>query len=192
MLSRFVITFLRRSKHHLISRLQSPSAVILEPKKRKSLTVCIVSPSICHEVMGPGATILAFWMLNFQSAFLLSSFTFIKRLFSSSSLSDIKVVSSVYLKLLMFLTAVLIPLGQHLFKEIFSAERRKCFFWLWSMSVLFGREARYFILCPRCTLTWWLWHFTSFRIVCSKFYYLMVVKYTRALLCQFVIHLYLA
>ena len=52
MLSRFVITFLPRSKRLLISWLQSPSAVILEPKKRKSVTVSIISPSICHEVMG--------------------------------------------------------------------------------------------------------------------------------------------
>ena len=49
MLSRFVIAFLPRSKHLLISWLQSPSAVILEPKKIKSVTVSIVSPSICHE-----------------------------------------------------------------------------------------------------------------------------------------------
>ena len=60
MLSRLVITFLRRSKCLLISRLQSPSAVILEPRKIKSLTVSIVSPSIYHEVMGPDAMILAF------------------------------------------------------------------------------------------------------------------------------------
>ena len=53
MLSRLVITFLPRSKHLLISWLQSPSAVILEPKKIKSVTVSIVFPSICHEVMGP-------------------------------------------------------------------------------------------------------------------------------------------
>ena len=57
MLSRFVIAFLARSKHLLILRLQSPSAVILEPKKIKSVTV---SPSICHEVMGPDAMILVF------------------------------------------------------------------------------------------------------------------------------------
>ena len=57
-LSRFVIAFLPRSKHLLISWLQSPSAVILEPSKIKSVTVSIVSPSICHEVMGPEAMIL--------------------------------------------------------------------------------------------------------------------------------------
>ena len=60
MLFRLVITFLPRSKHLLISWLQSPSAVILEPPKIKSLTVPIVSPSICYEVMGPGAMIFAF------------------------------------------------------------------------------------------------------------------------------------
>ena len=65
MLSRLVITFLTRSKCLLISWLQSPSAVILEPKIIKSLTVSIVSPSICHEVMGPDAMILVFWMLSF-------------------------------------------------------------------------------------------------------------------------------
>ena len=54
-LSRFVIAFLSRSKCLLISWLQSPSAVILEPKKRKSATVSNVSPSICHEVIGPDA-----------------------------------------------------------------------------------------------------------------------------------------
>ena len=59
MLSRFVIAFLLRSKHLLISWLQSPSAVILEPKKIKSFTVSIFSPSICHEVMGLDAMILS-------------------------------------------------------------------------------------------------------------------------------------
>ena len=58
MLSRLVITFLPRGKRLLISRLHSPSAVILEPRKIKSLTVSTVSPSICHEVMGPDAMIL--------------------------------------------------------------------------------------------------------------------------------------
>ena len=60
MLPRLVITFLPRSKCLLISWLQSPSAVILEPKKIKSVTISIVSPSICHEVMGPDATIFIF------------------------------------------------------------------------------------------------------------------------------------
>ena len=93
-LSRFVIAFLPRSKHLLISWLQSPSSVILEPPKVKSVTVSTVSPSICHEVMGLDAMILVFWMLTLKPTFSLSSFTFIKRLFSSSSLSAIRVVSS--------------------------------------------------------------------------------------------------
>ena len=58
MLYRLVIAFLPRNKHLLISWLQSPSAVILEPKKIKSVTVYIVSPSICHEVMGSESMIL--------------------------------------------------------------------------------------------------------------------------------------
>ena len=60
MLSRLVTAFLPRSKHLLISLLQSPSAVILEPKNIKSITVSIVSPSIYHEVMGLDAMILVF------------------------------------------------------------------------------------------------------------------------------------
>ena len=100
LLNRLVITFLLRNKHLLISWLQSPSAVILKCNKIKSITVPIVSPSICHKLMGPDAMILVFWMLSFQPTFhsplSFSSFSFIKRLFSSSSLSAIKVVSSAY------------------------------------------------------------------------------------------------
>ena len=99
-LSRLVIAFLPGSKHLLISWLQSTTAVILEPPKIKSDTVSPVSPSLCHELMGPSAMILVFWMLSFKPAFSLSSFTFIKRLFSSSSLFAIRVVSSVFLRLL--------------------------------------------------------------------------------------------
>ena len=69
MLSRLVIVFLPRSKLLLISWLPLPSAVILEPKKKKSVTVFIVSPSICHEVMGPDAMILVFWMLSLSQLF---------------------------------------------------------------------------------------------------------------------------
>ena len=58
MISRFVIAFLPRNRHLLILWLQSPSAVIWESKKIKSVTVYIISPSICHEVMGPDAMIL--------------------------------------------------------------------------------------------------------------------------------------
>ena len=108
MLSSLVIAFLSRSEHLLISWLQSPSAVILESKKTKPLTVSIVSPSICHEVMGLDAMILVFWMLSFKTKFSLLSFTFIKRLFNSSLISAMRVVSSVYLRLLIFLPAILI------------------------------------------------------------------------------------
>ena len=106
MLPRLVITFLPRSMHFWISWLQSPSAVILEPRKRKSVTV---SPSICHEVMGQDAMKLVFWMLSFKPTFSFFSFTFIKRLFSYYSLSAIRIVSSAYLRLLIFLPAILIP-----------------------------------------------------------------------------------
>ena len=64
-LSRLVITLFPRRKCLLISWLQLPSAVILEPKKIKSVTVSIVSPSICHEVMGPDAMILSFLNVEF-------------------------------------------------------------------------------------------------------------------------------
>ena len=112
MLYRLVKAFLPRGKHLLISWLQSPSAVILEPppqKKIKPVTVFIVSQPVCHEVMGLDAMILVFSMLKSKPAFSLSSFTFIKKLLSSSSLFAMRVVSSAYLRLLIFLLAVLIP-----------------------------------------------------------------------------------
>ena len=105
MLSRF----LPRSKDLFISWLQSPSAVILEPPKINSATVSTASSSIYHEVMGPDAMILVNRMLSFKSTFSLSSFTFIKRLFSSSLLSAIRLISSTYLRLLIFLPLILIP-----------------------------------------------------------------------------------
>ena len=77
-------------------------------QKIKSDTVSTVSPSISYEVMGPNAMIFVFWMLSFKQTFSLSSFTFIKRLFSSSLLSAIRVVSSAYLRWLIFLPAILI------------------------------------------------------------------------------------
>ena len=107
-LSRFFTAFLPGRKCLLISWLQSLSTVILELKKMKSVTVSVVSPSICHEVMGLDAMIFIYWMLSFKPAFSLSSFTF-KRLFSSSLLSSIRMVSSAYLRLLIFLPAILIP-----------------------------------------------------------------------------------
>ena len=107
-LSIFFITFFPVSKHLSVSRLQSLSAVILESKKMKSVTVFTFSQSICHEMMGLSAGILVFWMFNFKPAFSLSSFTLIKKLISSFSLSAIRVISSAYLRLLC-LPAKLIP-----------------------------------------------------------------------------------
>ena len=79
-----------------------------EPRNINSATVSTFSSSICHEVMGPDAMILGFWMLSFKATFSLC-FSFIKRLFSFSSLSAIRVVLSAYLRLLIFLPAVVIP-----------------------------------------------------------------------------------
>ena len=84
------------------------AAVLLEPKKVKSFTVSTISPSICHEVKGSNAMIFVFWMLSFKLLFH-SSFTFIKRLFRASSLSAIRVMSSAYVRLLLFLPVILIP-----------------------------------------------------------------------------------
>ena len=102
-LSRLVITFLARSKHLLILWLQSPSAVILEPKK----IVCHYFH--CFPIYLPWSHGTRCHDLHFlKPTFSLSSFTFIKRLFSSSSLSAIRVVSSAYLRLLIFLPPILI------------------------------------------------------------------------------------
>ena len=106
-LCRFVITLFPRSKCLLISWLLSPSATILNHRK-ENLSDIPLSPSIFLEVMGLDAMILIFWILNFKPAFSLSSFTHIMRLFTSSSLSAIRVVSSAYLKWLLFLPAILI------------------------------------------------------------------------------------
>ena len=112
MLSRLVITFLPRSKHLLISWLQSPSAVILEPRKIKSASFhCfphLFAMKWWDQMPWSCSPRDFFWMLSFKPSFSLSSFTFIKRLFSSFSLSAIRVVSSAYLKLLIFLLVILI------------------------------------------------------------------------------------
>ena len=82
--------------------------MILKPLKINSVTISLVSPSICHEVMRLDAMIFIFWMLNFKPDFSHSSFPFIKRFFSSSSLSAIRVIASVYLRLLIFLLEILV------------------------------------------------------------------------------------
>ena len=109
--------------------------------------------------MGPDTMILVFWMLSFKPAFSLSSFTFIKRLFSFSSLSAVRVVSSVYLKLLIFLLAILIPAcasSSPAFLMIYSAYKLNkqgdniqpwCTpFPIWNQSV---------VLCPVLTVASW-------------------------------------
>ena len=109
MLSRLVIVFLSRSKRLLISWLQSLSAVVFGVPKSKVCHCFCCFPIYLHEVMGSDAVIFFFWMLGFKPTFSLSSFTFIKRAFSSSLLSAIRVMSSPYLRLLIFLLAILIP-----------------------------------------------------------------------------------
>ena len=130
-LCRFVITFLPRRKHLLILWLQSPSAVILEPKKRKSLTASTLSPSICYAVMGLDAKILVFLILSFKPAFSLSSFTLTKRFFSYSLLSAFRMVSFAYLRLLIFLPGILIPVCNSS-----SPAFRMMFFWNKSINSL--------------------------------------------------------
>ena len=102
MLSRFAMAFLPKSKRLFIPWLQSPSTVILEPNKIKSVTVSIFPPTYCHEVIGLDAMILVFWMSGLKPAFSLSSFTFFK-----SSLVPKSGVFCVFL-LLILLPAILI------------------------------------------------------------------------------------
>ena len=100
------MTFLPRSKCLLISWLQVTTFSDFRAQKC-SLSLFPLCPYLF--VMGPDAMILVFWMLSFKPTFLLSSFTFVKRLFISSSLFAIRVVSFTYLRLLIFLPAILIP-----------------------------------------------------------------------------------
>ena len=98
MLSRFAIAFLPKSKRLLISWLQSPSVVILEPKKIKSVTVSIVSPSICHEVMGPDAMILV-WIISWYYLawpIVLLYFPFEKHILGSYSLINLDFKTNVH------------------------------------------------------------------------------------------------
>ena len=104
-LSRFVIAFLPRNFNFLAAVTICSDFVAQENK------MCLFSPFppfICHEVIGPDAMILVLWMLKFKLAFSLFSFTFIKRLFSSFSLSAVREGSSACLRWLVFLLAILI------------------------------------------------------------------------------------
>ena len=112
-LSRFVIAFFPRSKHHLISWLQSTSTGFWSPRKWNLSLLLLFSLLFGKKWwMGPDAMIFAFWPLSFKPAFSLSSFTLIKRLFSSSSLSALRIISSAYLRLI-FLPAILSPALNH-------------------------------------------------------------------------------
>ena len=109
MLSRLVITFLPRSKCLLISWLQLPSTVILDPRKIKPVTISFFSHLFAMKWWDwmPWSYFSEYWVLS--QFFSLSSLTFIKRLFRFSLLSAIRVLSSAYLRLLIFLPAILIP-----------------------------------------------------------------------------------
>ena len=138
--------------------LQSPSTVILKPPKIRSLIISIVSPSIFHEVMGWDAMILVFQMLSFKPTFWLFSFTFIKRLFNSS-LSPIKVVSSVYLKLLVFLLAILIPAcasfcpAFHMMYSAYKLNKQGDNIQSWWTPFLIWNQS--IVLCPVLTVASW-------------------------------------
>ena len=143
--------------------MQSPSAVISEPKKIKSLTVSIVSPSIYHEVMGPDVMILVFWMLSFKPTFSLS-FTFIKRLLSSSLLSAMSVVSSAYLRLLILLPAILIQawvsysLGFCMIYSAYKLNKQGDNLHPWHTPFLIWNQS---VLCPVLTVASW----TAYRFI---------------------------
>ena len=111
-------------------------------------------PPICHEVMGLDAMILVFWMLNFKPAFSLYSFTLIKRLFSSYSLSAIRVVSSAYLRLLTFLLEILIPacdVSRLAFRMMYSACKLNKQPWCTPFPVL----NQSIVPCPVLTIASW-------------------------------------
>ena len=110
-LSRFVIAFLSRSSQFLVPQLQS-HLQCFGAKKRESVSAYTFSLYICHEVVGPDVMIFVFWMLSFKPAFLLS--TFIKRPFSSSSLSAIMAVSSACPRLLITTSSSSSPAFLHI------------------------------------------------------------------------------
>ena len=110
--ARFVIAVIPRNSCLWISWLQSLFAVILVPKKMKSVTASTFQPSTYREVIGPVSMILVVQILSCNPAFSLSYFALIKRFLSYSPVSAIRVVSSAYLSLLLLLPAILIPDGE--------------------------------------------------------------------------------
>ena len=198
-LSRCVMVFLP-SNCLLISWLQSLFAAFLEPKKIKSVSASTFSPfsTFCHEVMGPDAKILGFFMLCFKPSFLLSSFTLIKRLFSSSTLSAIRMVSSGCLRLLIFLLAILIPacdsssLAFLMIYSVYRLNKQGYNIQLWHIPFPILNQS--IVPCPVLTVASWPAHrflrrqvrwsgipmslriFNSFVVICS-----FVVIHTKAL-----------
>ena len=150
-----MLSFLLRSRRLLFHGCSHHLQWFWSPKKIKSVTV---SPSICHEVMGPDAMVLVLWMLNFKSAFSLSPFTYIKRLFSSL-LSTIRVLSSAYLRLLIFLPAILIPacastsLAFHMMYSAYKLNKQGDNIQLWRTPFPIWNQS--VVLCPvlTCFLT---------------------------------------
>ena len=142
MLSRLVIAFLPRNKC-LISWLQSPSDCSDFGAQKNKVSHCFHGfPIYLPWSHGTGCHDLSFWMLSFKPAFSLSSFTFIKRLFSSSLLSAIRVVSSPYLRLLIFLLAILIPAcasSSPAFRMMYSAYKLNNRVTIYSLDILLSQ-----------------------------------------------------
>ena len=105
-LTTFVIALPPRGKHLIF---MAAVAVYAQPNKIKSVSTSTFSLSFCYELMRLDVMILVFWMLNFKPLFSFSFFILTNSLFSSSSFSAIRMVSSAYLRLLVFLLAILIP-----------------------------------------------------------------------------------
>ena len=118
-LSRFFIAFLPRSNHLLISWLQSTSAVMLEPKKRKFVTASTFPSSICHEVMGLDTMILVFFNIEFYASYFTLIFHPHQEALSSSSLCAFTVVSSAYTRLLIFLLEFLTFIQSGILHDVF-------------------------------------------------------------------------
>ena len=172
MSSRFVMTFLPRRKCLLISWWQSLSALILETKKIKPVTIFIAFSFIHHEVMGPDAMILIFWMLSFEPAFTLSSFTLKKRLFNLFFTFCHKSGFTAYLRLLILTPETLIPacnssmLASHMMYSTYKLDKQddtiqpwQTHFPVWNPSIL---------LCLVLTVASWpAYRFLWRQIRCS-------------------------
>ena len=114
---------------------------------------CFLCFPISHEVMGPDAVILVFWMLSFKPTFSLSSFTFIKRLFSSSSLSALRLVSSAYLRLLAFLPAILFPAQRFSWYSTYKLNKQVDYIQSWCIPFPIWNQS--IVLCPVLTVASW-------------------------------------